>query len=485
MESNSSIKDFGDPVALCRECLLQRLRYAVVIVAGICLSLSGGCDRGETPDDEVAQSVEQPTGQEASQQKGALEPSGGGEDEKVSGDDTSAEDEDEAGPHDPAAGETEDEAESDDTEVSPHQETSPQQDPQPGWREIGGEHSCDAKWCRLAPDMEDVRLGGRVSQVNDEIYVGGIVGDNFDGESYLFRYDGSTWHMLALPEGRHFFGPIRPISPREIYVIVESVEKGVRHEVFAFDGTEWSPLMKFESYPGFLEAWPGGRLVVGGFDFRHYDGTKWEQKGEANELMSISLAFGPDDILAWGAELRGEIWHFDGEHWEKQFDAEGIGRPGDVWAAARDEIFVVSEHGDTFAAHYDGEGWSLMETPSPESPGMDARLHGVWGVGSDDVFAVGSHGEIYHYDGMQWRRQDSPVQTTLYDVAGIGSDRVYAVGEDGVVEYDGEKWQLMDFPGEGKDDTMWEVWTTDENELFGTGRMGLYRLDTSTDRNRR
>ncbi len=471
MVSESPVEVSGEPVLFYQGRLLQLLRYAVVVVAGVGLLVFVGCDRGETPDDEVVEPVgQQPAEQEVPQQNGEVEPLEATEDEKASGGNTVVD------------GGTEDEDEPEDSEASSQEETALQQDSQPGWREIEGEQSCDGNWCRLAPDMEGVNLGGRVSQVDDEFYVGGVVGDRFDGESYLFRYDGSTWHLLALPERWHFHGPIRPISAGEIYTIVENVQKRPQHQVFAFDGTEWSSLMDFESYPGFLEAWPGGRLVVGGFDFRHYDGESWEEKGKANELMSISLAFGPDDILALGTELRGEIWHFDGERWEKQFDAEGIGRPGDVWAAARDEIFVVTEHGETFASHYDGEEWSLMKTPSPASPGMDARLNGVWGVGADDVFAVGTHGEIYHYDGAKWRRQDSPVETTLYDVVGISSDRVYAVGEDEVVlEYDGDKWQLMDSPGE--DDTMWEIWATGENELFGTGGEGLYRLDTSTDGN--
>lgn len=112
MERSCPVEDFSGPTPCCPGRSLQRLWYAVVIIAGVCLSLSGGCDRGETPDDEVAQPIQQSPEQEVSQQSEGLDPSYEGEDEKTSGDDTPAEGEHEAEPDDPAEGEAEHEAES-------------------------------------------------------------------------------------------------------------------------------------------------------------------------------------------------------------------------------------------------------------------------------------------------------------------------------------------------------------------------------------
>lgn len=418
-----------------------------------------GCDRNETPDEVVSQAPESPADQEVSDQNGASEQPDAAGDEQ-SDDDTSDD-----GDRDGQA----------DAETAPDgPEASPDEDQRPGWRDIEGEYTCDGDWCRLAPDINDLELR-RVSRVDDELVVAGRVGDSFDGESFLFRYDGSRWQALAAPEEMSF-RRLQPVSTDEIYAIGK--EHG-QFEVLAFDGDEWSTLRKLRAFPGFLETWSGGRLVVNeSINFVHRDGTSWEQKGSGNELMGRSLAFGPEDILAFGTEIRGEIWHFDGDDWEKQYDARHVGRPGDAWANGRDDIYVVGEGLETFVVHYDGEQWNPMEMPPPESPGSDDRLRGVWGTGAGDVFAVGDHGVIYHYDGTAWHRQQSPVETNLIDVAGFGPDRVYAVGADGVVlEYAGERWRSIEPP---TDATLRNVWTTEDGKLFVLGREAIIRFDAST-----
>ncbi len=87
------------------------------------------------------------------------------------------------------------------------------------------------------------------------------------------------------------------------------------------------------------------------------------------------------------------------------------------------------------------EGVSVVDDPVLTQYTGKA-LFKVWGSGPDDVFVVGDLGTIFHYDGQDWSRLDTPdSETPVLTVSGRNATEVYAVGgrASGVIwQYDGE-----------------------------------------------
>ncbi|MCG8420830.1 MAG: hypothetical protein MJE77_23155 [Proteobacteria bacterium] len=180
-----------------------------------------------------------------------------------------------------------------------------------------------------------------------------------------------------------------------------------------------------------------------------------------------------------------------------------------VWGASRDNIFAVGDKQTIL--HYDGERWSLMETPAPPVHFVD-----VWGRSGDDVYALATpigavrppSFAIYHYDGTAWQLLSKGRGSRMTAIWGIGTDEllannqrmvrrpsgqwtwqmepglsngiqdfwgdgqgiIVAVGEDGeIFRHDGEQWSPMD---SGTSADLLTVWGSSADNVFAAGSDG-------------
>ncbi len=79
---------------------------------------------------------------------------------------------------------------------------------------------------------------------------------------------------------------------------------------------------------------------------------------------------------------------------------------------------------------------------NPLPHGID--LNGVWGARRGSIWAVGDLGVIMHFDGLRWRRVESPTGRDILAVDGCAEDEVWAVGEGGLVlSCDGRSWRRL------------------------------------------
>lgn len=104
-------------------------------------------------------------------------------------------------------------------------------------------------------------------------------------------------------------------------------------------------------------------------------------------------------------------------------------------AAARRIIVLLSlvmGLGLLLAAGCSDEKSNPTYPPEP-SPPVGNWFMGIWGSAADDIFVVGRPGLIYHWDGTEWRREQSGTTVALTDVWGDGSGTVYATGHQGVI----------------------------------------------------
>lgn len=113
----------------------------------------------------------------------------------------------------------------------------------------------------------------------------------------------------------------------------------------------------------------------------------------------------------------------------------------DIMADSRSELTIaLSPPGDVCTK----TGW-CWENPLPHG----RSLRDVWGTSAQDVYAVGEFGTIMHWDGADWRMEDSGTTLDLHTVWGSGPDVVWALagvpysvrGTSGVFRRRNGRWQ--------------------------------------------
>lgn len=206
-------------------------------------------------------------------------------------------------------------------------------------------------------------------------------------------------------------------------------------------------------------AGPGDLWIVGD------RGTILRSSGEAFvpvpsptrvQLTGISGA-APDDLWAVGAQ--GTVLRWRGQAW-----TPGERPPGAteatlllaVWAAGRDDVWLIGEDGDasTLWRYRGGRYEIVLRLEGRDHPG----LGDVWGSGPNDVWVVGA--DVYHDDGSGLRRiRRSNNLASLFRVRGSSPWDVWFVGIGGVTaRWNGVSWDSLseEVPlvvglGEGKD----------------------------------
>jgi hypothetical protein len=123
------------------------------------------------------------------------------------------------------------------------------------------------------------------------------------------------------------------------------------------------------------------------------------------------------------------------------------------------------------------DSWERMD--------MDVRTdltgHGfaaIHGLDAASIYAAGLRGEIWYYDGMRWRQEDSPTKRIITDIWCSASGKVFACGLGGtvLVRSDGV-WRLVDH-----DATVDDFWSIREfgGRVFLAAMRDLYELSGDT-----
>ncbi len=108
--------------------------------------------------------------------------------------------------------------------------------------------------------------------------------------------------------------------------------------------------------------------------------------------------------------------------------------PDDIWAVG---YAWTSQVRTTVTAHYDGNAWTILPSPSP---GSSAGLNAVAAVAADDVWAAGDYvpsgasandSLVLHWDGTSWTVVPSP-GVSQFGEQGFSFAAIEAVGPDDV-----------------------------------------------------
>lgn len=215
----------------------------------------------------------------------------------------------------------------------------------------------------------------------------------------------------------------------------------------------------------FFSTWNDGPddvwIVGGGWErpsALHFDGTAWttHDTGLEHQLWWVhGFSGGPIFVVGAG----GTIGKYDGETWT----ALDAGAPNTVfygvWGPTPDDVWAVSgqwhsnpdaEVQSGIVARYDGAAWTQVTIPALEARAQpDGDLFKVWGASADAIFIVGAGGLALHYDGSEWRSEDTGVPDTLFTVAGRSATDVWAIGGLGntrLIRWNGAAWSQVGVP---------------------------------------
>lgn len=327
-------------------------------------------------------------------------------------------------------------------------------------------------WCRMETGLRDERLLAIDGTRPDNVVVVG-------SGSTVLHWRGDEWKRRAIEDDVRFTN-VHIVAEDEMYAGGTKEPGPPPGYIFRYDGSEWSLDERDPSiaFPGDIAEDPGGDLFLAtGHDIWRRDDEGWRAfEVEPREVLTRLWILDDDAVFAFGTEMAGSVYRYDGDAWEEEEISAGRPVRG-VWGDD-DSAFAVGSEGrilewqDETWQPYDEEELRELDLPP------DTHLNDVWGAGPDQVFVVGEvrrerstvAGVTLHYDGERWTRADSGTERSLYSVWGRSHDDVYAAGQDGaLIHWDGARWSMKETPTEA---SLVEVWGVGPDTLFAIGAEG-------------
>jgi hypothetical protein len=175
----------------------------------------------------------------------------------------------------------------------------------------------------------------------------------------------------------------------------------------------------------------------------HWDGCAWTQS-------PLSITAGLHDVWGasasdvWAVGFAGTALHWDGSAWSS-FPTGTTGDLGAVSGTSGSDVWAVGLGG---AFHWNGSAWSLAPGFPPSAPSLSLYDGDVWAVAPNDVWAaLGLPDGLAHFDGTGWTRIDTPHPSFgLFGIWAAGATG-WAVGEGRqILQLAGGTWTQFQAP---------------------------------------
>ena len=304
------------------------------------------------------------------------------------------------------------------------------------------------------PVVVSRRIKGMVALASDDLWAVGwsnVTRPNraLTAEPLIEHGDGTTWTALPTSMDRTArLYAVAAVSAIDIWAVggiapsVDTIDGGMIPFAMHYDGTTWTPM----PLPAARASWGASPRVS----------------------LATVTATGPNDVWAAGRDGdTGIAYHWNGTTWASvgvptasgvvrdALDWNGISAiaSGDVWLVGERRVGQLGRSAlQPVAAHWNGIGWTLVNTPLPA--GTQNRLASVSGHAPDDVWVVGAVGTppdwptaapdmrvmpfVVHWDGTQWSEVHVPLPdatatvTALDTVLAVSSDNVWVSGTYGL-----------------------------------------------------
>ncbi len=193
------------------------------------------------------------------------------------------------------------------------------------------------------------------------------------------------------------------------------------------------------------------------------DRGQWEALPPVGDLGVHALAHAPGGGLLAAGQL-GEIHHYDGERWRKEYDLLMDVTLLSVWSDGEGNIFAAGDEG--LVLNRTEGNWQRM--PS----GTKSALYGLWGPDAEHLLAVGDFGLVLRWNGTRWDTFNAGTEHFLFDVWGRGLDDVFVVGLSGTIgHFDGRRWNII--PARARNDLLAISGTAETVSAVGAGGIAV------------
>ena len=183
-------------------------------------------------------------------------------------------------------------------------------------------------------------------------------------------------------------------------------------------------------------------------------------------IGGITLPDGGSSVIKW-----------NGRQWISVINPPELILHG-IYGFATDNIWIVGNGYGPWggAAFYNGHSFTTfyLDPGNPKYSDTIYALYAVWGSAPDDVWAVGGHGTIIHWDGVEWKKVESPTEKLLTDIWGSSSNNIYAVGfslinQAEIIHYDGNSWRNITSELNTTKRGFRSIWVDKNNTAYAVG----------------
>lgn len=204
-----------------------------------------------------------------------------------------------------------------------------------------------------------------------------------------------------------------------------------------------------------------------------YQGGAWVEEPLPPMTPRLSWVAGIEGRL-YAAGYFGALLRREDEGWASE--VSGVDEPlWGVWGASEAEVWAVgggAPPAPPVLLRRTAGAWQRVDVAAISGDGH--ALYKIWGRAADDIYAVGARGLVLHYDGVEWRREESGTSVTLIGVFGDpnGEDVVVAGGRSSgvVLRRSGGLWQVRGLPEE---DGLDGAWIDEDGVATVVGRRGF------------
>ena len=192
-------------------------------------------------------------------------------------------------------------------------------------------------------------------------------------------------------------------------------------------------------------------------------GDDWSSVSGAPTSFVVNDVWAFSDTDVWFIDGGPNVHRYDGDGWS-MLETPSTGGLGCIFALSASEVYLCAG-GDVLL--YDGSSFTVMNVST--ATGIDS-ITDLWASSSIDIWAVGDDAIAAHYDGVTWTWTNigSSFNSSVW---GSGPQDVYAMGVFDLVHYDGVGWSEVSLDSGAGDGQVWgtsasDVWVMTDSYSF-------------------
>ena len=232
---------------------------------------------------------------------------------------------------------------------------------------------------------------------------------------YVLHWNGAKWSAVTIPGGGGYYASgVSASSADDVWVLGTDVNGSLNQKLFRYDGSHWHTMPVPEGNLGDLmvlsatDVWVSGQIACTGTkcvtDVWQWNGTAWSPHPINSTVVSID-ASSAGNVWAVGlgdvnAKNEGTVaaYRWAGTHWTPVVMAHPeMSGWADIAMPSASDVWIEGWRGTSsqvLALHWNGRAWSQVVSPAADGAAPGAVPYGSAGVWMGSWVAWTGHGWI-------------------------------------------------------------------------------------------